>query len=587
MYKIQPIIKLKNMKLKNCLLYLFTFLSFLSYGQTNKELTEEEKVLSIKKHLISQIQKETFRRNDDPSLLPSDGYQVSIYGNTYIFDINFSYIRDEQNRIKSAIFYDTVNLTLDKKIRNYYKVDIDYNINGFISNVYFFGFLDDGYYLSTKDSFGYHSVYTDHQTAYYSYKVSIFDGEHVLMNGDRNRIIIDSKNNIKEIIHENYKGNVSNPSWLTYKSTKAYYMNDNIDSVVDTYYTPSRKLSYEEKYSFMYNQDKISGFVIQNRSHRHWLEDDDYVFWENKIKIEDIDYENYKFDYTNVFLLKVFKSYYSETYPYSFTIYDLFKNYQNTAFNLNRLHTYIGFKSYKEYTWSDDIWLNKSKMEIKKNTSNIEYLVSSWDSSILDYVISKRYIFVKFLDKTQVIIQYYQDGEWINIVKYISYPKRELLGVGTIVFPNDYPYSNYYWSDDDWKLNNEWKIELVKDEQTGIHLYLIKSQSYLDEFGIKTNNYQKLIYTKWGPKNTNINIVNKSELPLIYPNPCFDGILIQLPLSNKVSNVIISDINGKDIYQCQIDSISHFIDFNKFKSGVYFIKIDNGIQYNTQKILKY
>lgn len=226
-------------------------------------------------------------------------------------------------------------------------------------------------------------------------------------------------------------------------------------------------------------------------------------------------------------------------------------------------------------------------MEIKKNTSNIEYLVSSWDSSILDYVISKRYIFVKFLDKTQVIIQYYQDGEWINIVKYISYPKRELLGVGTIVFPNDYPYSNYYWSDDDWKLNNEWKIELVKDEQTGIHLYLIKSQSYLDEFGIKTNNYQKLIYTKWGPKNTNINIVNKSELPLIYPNPCFDGILIQLPLSNKVSNVIISDINGKDIYQCQIDSISHFIDFNKFKSGVYFIKIDNGIQYNTQKILKY
>lgn len=561
------------MKTKHYLLFFLLLAVQLSYGQQAKDtpqaknqrekpIKQKELVLKIKDHLKSQVQKETsLRRNDDPSVLPSHGYEV-LYedGITGEYEWSFSYIRDEQNRIKSATFSDTIEK------ENIYKVDVIYNNNGLISTLTIAGFFGPIPIPIYKDSFEYHDVYTDYVIASYSYE---YERIWELYSGFRNKIEVDANNHISKIISESYNDNWDeDPSWSTNKITHIYYINNRISYVIDSYYSLNNEISYEEKYSFIYNQNEISGFIIQNKYSND-------VFWQNKLKIDDLTYDSYKFEYVRPFILQIFESSYSET------VYDLFR-YDEVH---ELLPTSIGAKSYKEYIWSNDKWLNVSKTETQANNNEFEYVVSNWNNSTLAYELSKRYLVTKSQNSTQVIRQSYENDEWVNKQKLITYSnKDQSFNLGM----EEYPYSDYLWVQNDWKLYEEWKIELIKDPQTGKHLLVNKS--FFDWDVNERLVYQKTIYTRWGPfsgDNTHVKFIENNPQASIYPNPCNNQLYIQLPQHNNPMEIVISDINGKKVHQTQSENNLLFIDFSKFKQGVYFIKIANGQFTEIQKIVKY
>jgi hypothetical protein len=568
------------MKTKHYLLCLLLFAVQLNYGQyakykhdllaknqRSKPIKQNEQVLKIKNNLKTQVQKETsLRRNEDPEIFPSHGYVVYYDGLEAEYGWNFFYIRDDQNRIKSATYYDTIEK------ENYYKIDVNYNKNGLITSLTIFDFWGPITIPEYKDSFEYHDVYTDYITASYTYE---FEGKWELYEGYRKKITVDGNNNITEIISESYNDYWDqNQTWTIDNTTNIFYINNRIAFIIDSLYSWDDDMSYEEKYTFLYNQNEISGFIIQNKYNND-------ILWQNKLKVEDLDYNNYKFDYVKPFILKSFEN------PYIESVYDIFRYNENDEHIL--FPAYIDVKSYKEYTWFNDEWIYTSKTEISDNNNEFEYVFSNWNNSSLTYELSKRLLVTKSVNSTQTIWQTYEDNEWVNKEKFILY---SLLNFNKAYFLNldddENPYAYYIWEQNNWKLNDEWKIEIVTDPQTGKYLYVNKSYFY---WGLNESRlYNKIIYTQWGPfagDNTSVKLIEKNPFASIYPNPCNNQLYIQLPENNNPIEIVISDINGKKVYQTQNDNSLLSIDFSELKQGVYFIKIRNGQLSEIHKIVKY
>jgi hypothetical protein len=70
----------------------------------------------------------------------------------------------------------------------------------------------------------------------------------------------------------------------------------------------------------------------------------------------------------------------------------------------------------------------------------------------------------------------------------------------------------------------------------------------------------------------------------IYPNPTNSLINIESNSGDNL-NVSLFDITGKQLYTGKMKG-STSIDMNTFSSGIYFVKLDNGTQFTTKKIVK-
>jgi hypothetical protein len=70
----------------------------------------------------------------------------------------------------------------------------------------------------------------------------------------------------------------------------------------------------------------------------------------------------------------------------------------------------------------------------------------------------------------------------------------------------------------------------------------------------------------------------------IYPNPTNSLINIESNSGDNL-NVSLFDITGKQLYIGEMKG-STSIDMNAFSSGIYFVKLDNGTQFTTKKIVK-
>jgi len=82
------------------------------------------------------------------------------------------------------------------------------------------------------------------------------------------------------------------------------------------------------------------------------------------------------------------------------------------------------------------------------------------------------------------------------------------------------------------------------------------------------------------------NIENIANNVSIYPNPANDYVTLKLDNLSENCNIVISDVLGKIVKRQNITSNSTSILINDFKSGIYFITIQNGNQIITEKILK-
>jgi len=72
----------------------------------------------------------------------------------------------------------------------------------------------------------------------------------------------------------------------------------------------------------------------------------------------------------------------------------------------------------------------------------------------------------------------------------------------------------------------------------------------------------------------------------IYPNPTNNNLTLQLNNVENNCNIIISDVVGKIVSKQDINSNTTTLDVQNYKSGIYFITIQNGNNISTEKFIK-
>lgn len=90
-------------------------------------------------------------------------------------------------------------------------------------------------------------------------------------------------------------------------------------------------------------------------------------------------------------------------------------------------------------------------------------------------------------------------------------------------------------------------------------------------------------------KNTYTNAIAemKSEHILsLFPNPCKDYLRIILPEITKEEILMITDINGHELFRQKIISTSTEINLSKLKTGIYFAKLFSNKEVFVRKVIK-
>lgn len=80
---------------------------------------------------------------------------------------------------------------------------------------------------------------------------------------------------------------------------------------------------------------------------------------------------------------------------------------------------------------------------------------------------------------------------------------------------------------------------------------------------------------------------NVLQATKIYPNPTDSKLNIQLPSLIEDANMVITDVQGREIYKKALSSIENVVDVTSFKSGIYFVNIkDKGYSITKKVIIK-
>lgn len=110
-------------------------------------------------------------------------------------------------------------------------------------------------------------------------------------------------------------------------------------------------------------------------------------------------------------------------------------------------------------------------------------------------------------------------------------------------------------------------------------IFFVFESSDVGAFGINTPTYFAM-----DDFTFDYGSVGLSELPSdfsVYPNPVKD----QLFLQDAVGELTIVDAFGKTVHQAKVNG-SATVDFAPFSNGMYFVRLENGGQVSTQKIVK-
>lgn len=96
-------------------------------------------------------------------------------------------------------------------------------------------------------------------------------------------------------------------------------------------------------------------------------------------------------------------------------------------------------------------------------------------------------------------------------------------------------------------------------------------------------------YTKWDgfPTSIDENIVDLSQTAntiLLYPNPFKDGFTL-MGLSEP-SEMLVTDVTGKVVYQTFIDNLSTNINANSWAKGIYVVRLKGNQSSTTLKVVK-
>jgi hypothetical protein len=112
------------------------------------------------------------------------------------------------------------------------------------------------------------------------------------------------------------------------------------------------------------------------------------------------------------------------------------------------------------------------------------------------------------------------------------------------------------------------------------------STGWYDSVLPATKTDRELLFRSYFAQNTSTaiqNLVSEKGSAICYPNPVSDILNIQLPENNN--RIIMFDMVGNKVYD-QHSSSDYQLDMSNFKTGIYFLKIENRSGTNNTKVIK-
>lgn len=222
---------------------------------------------------------------------------------------------------------------------------------------------------------------------------------------------------------------------------------------------------------------------------------------------------------------------------------------------------------------SNDLGLGSKKtgyFSYKLMTQKLEG--SDWNniSAIIDDTINNTYAY-KFINNTSLKSTYIAWWDFFNDPNY--YPGDSILitisdiNTSNVIITEAVPIGTSGNTITDF--NTAFKIDTINVSAGTTSIYLKEKPVYVEGFNL-----------------TNINIGEIKQSVTIYPNPATDFIYITSEYINKTTTVMIKNIIGKIVPTRIFKNGEKIkIDVRNLPSGIYFISIQNGQFFQTEKII--
>ncbi len=97
---------------------------------------------------------------------------------------------------------------------------------------------------------------------------------------------------------------------------------------------------------------------------------------------------------------------------------------------------------------------------------------------------------------------------------------------------------------------------------------------------------ENMFLVKSGIGNVGVSKIDNSENISVFPNPANDKITILIPVETSENSIVITDIEGKELFQKKIKGSTVTIDVSKLPLGVYFLKFTSERIAGVKKFIK-
>jgi hypothetical protein len=250
----------------------------------------------------------------------------------------------------------------------------------------------------------------------------------------------------------------------------------------------------------------------------------------------------------------------------------LVQHWQNNAWGNSSMHDYTFDGSGNLTTdldkgWNDNNWENMwiYNYTYDNNGNKLRLFEERWINGEWVNLLIYTYTYDQNNNRTIELNQRWANNEWTN------YTKKEFAFNGKVVNATALEWKDSYW--DESSENQDLEVILG-----GYNLYIIWARTaefyYSDITGVESNE------------------LDLYNFPLdCYPNPALNKINIKVDIDQYSSNTILGLYNqyGQKIKSIYIEpsQIWTNISFSleELPSGIYFIRLDNGMQIITQKII--
>ena len=227
------------------------------------------------------------------------------------------------------------------------------------------------------------------------------------------------------------------------------------------------------------------------------------------------------------------------------------------TFNANQFQTGALFE-----IWNGSNWINSRQSTFTYDVNNylISLLTENWSGSAWENSSQRTNSYDSNNNLITSLVQIWNGFAWVNSNKYnYTYSAAQVVSTQT----------GQSW------INNLWETIYIVTYSRDVDLNL---EALVLQFADSSG---QLVYSdslRWYQHNV-IGIDETDGQGLLvnaYPNPFHNKLQIELTMPiDRLQEVIISDLLGKDIFRQSISNSEIAIDTDEFPAGIYFIRVTN------------